>query len=75
MTNRKGEKDEIYFHSDRLFCINGNWFFNVRESLEPMGPFSDRKTASREIERYLRDLETNTNPALTHRMYENIYKR
>ncbi len=75
MSNRDGEKDAIHFHSERLFCINGNWFFNTRECIEPMGPFSDRNTAIREIERYLRDLQSNTNPALTHRMYENIYRR
>ena len=65
-----------YFRSqDRLFVMNGQWFYTTREG--EVGPFRSRETALKEVQRYVqerrdldrfqraREMKTRVNPALT----------
>ena len=43
-----------YFRTqDRLFALNGKWFFTTREG--EIGPFHSRETAIREVKRYVQE--------------------
>ena len=50
--NRKNDKaDQPYFRSDRLFFMNGKWYFASREG--DMGPYVTREYAERMLARFL----------------------
>ncbi|MEZ5553341.1 MAG: DUF6316 family protein [Pseudomonadales bacterium] len=52
---KKDKTHATHFRSgDRLFCLNGNWFFQTRE--EDHGPFPTREAASRELKRYVDEM-------------------
>jgi hypothetical protein len=40
--------------SERLFCTNGAWFFETRES--DHGPYETREEAQNELSRYVRQM-------------------
>lgn len=56
MSHRKDESDATHFRSRRVVNINGQWFFQVRESDKPVGPFESREGAARALEAYVRNL-------------------
>jgi hypothetical protein len=50
--NRKDDKgDRTYFRSDRIFFMNGKWYFSSREGEQ--GPFASREHAEKLLSRYI----------------------
>lgn len=45
--HREGEAQRSHFRSDRVFSIDGDWYYTTRES-QRVGPFSAREEAHRE---------------------------
>ncbi len=41
--------------ADRVFCLNGQWFFQTRE--RDHGPFPSRGAATMELERYVNEMD------------------
>lgn len=47
--------DQTYFRSgDRVFCLNGKWFYQTREV--DHGPFATREAAERDLQRYVDEM-------------------
>ena len=46
--NREGEAARNYIRTDRVFAVDGSWYFMTREKCR-MGPFASRDEAHREI--------------------------
>ena len=47
--------DGTYFRSgDRVFCLNGKWFYQTRE--EDHGPFPTRAAAKTDLQRYVDEM-------------------
>lgn len=53
---RKDDHDDgTYFRSrDRVFCMNGEWFFQTREN--DHGPYRSRDEAEIELARYAKEM-------------------
>ncbi len=54
-------KQAHYFRSDRVFCVDGAWFFATRERKD-QGPYQTRTHAEREMAaygRFFKRLDTN----------------
>jgi hypothetical protein len=47
--NRVGEATRNYIRTDRVFAVDGSWYFMTREKCR-MGPFASREEALLEIE-------------------------
>ncbi len=48
-------KDKTFFRSgDRVFALNGQWYFQTRE--HDHGPFANRTTAELELGRYVAEM-------------------
>lgn len=54
--SRKGEEDKTHFRSSRVECINGQWFFSVREADKLIGPFPSQEEALAHAESYSKDI-------------------
>ena len=54
--SRKGEEDKTHFRSSRVECINGQWFFSVREADKLIGPFASQKEALERAKTYANDI-------------------
>jgi hypothetical protein len=53
---RKTDKNpKTYFRSERIFSMNGNWYFATREGEQ--GPFASRNRAEAGLRRHLSELE------------------
>jgi hypothetical protein len=49
------QKDGTHFRSgDRVFCMNGEWFFQTRE--DDHGPYPSREEAKIELGRYAQEM-------------------
>ena len=49
---RAGDSNNAhYFRSDRVFCVEGEWFFATREGKD-QGPYTTRTEAERETAAY-----------------------
>ena len=49
------DKDITIFRSgDRVFCLNGRWFYQTREA--DHGPFASREAAERDLTRYIEEM-------------------
>ena len=48
---RDDNEDKPYFRSERLFTMNGEWYYSTREG--ERGPYATRELARRELERYV----------------------
>lgn len=47
---------KTYFRSsDRVFCLNGQWYFQTRE--QDHGPFTTRVLAEHDLARYISEME------------------
>jgi hypothetical protein len=53
MRRRTDLKDKTYFRSERLFCMNGQWYFCAREG--DHGPYASRDTAERALKRFVNE--------------------
>lgn len=49
---RKGEPNNTFFRSARVECVNGQWFFAVREEINMIGPFTSQKEAQAQANDY-----------------------
>lgn len=63
MAHRRGEEDRPRFRSERFVRIDGQWYFDVRERLEPVGPFASRAEAEAALRFYLAALRGGATPA------------
>lgn len=54
---RKGELEAPRFRSDRTIAINGRWFFQVRETLKPLGPFLTKGEALKNLATYIQCMQ------------------
>tara|TARA_R110001592_G_scaffold363352_2_gene684776 strand:- start:38884 stop:39117 length:234 start_codon:yes stop_codon:yes gene_type:complete len=59
---RKGEKDSTRFRSARVECLNGQWFFAVREGAKVVGPFGTQKEAQNAADAYAKDIAEGKDP-------------
>ena len=49
------DRNTPFFRSgDRVFCLNGRWFYQTRE--EDHGPFPTREAAERDLARYVEEM-------------------
>lgn len=49
-------KEGTHFRSaERVFCLNGKWYFQTREL--DHGPFTSRGVAAAELERYINEMD------------------
>ena len=48
------ESKQFFRAGDRVFCQNGEWYFQTREN--DHGPFPSRPAAERELERYAAEM-------------------
>jgi hypothetical protein len=53
MRRHGDQKDKTYFRSERLFCMNGQWYFCAREG--DHGPYPSREAAERALKRFIGD--------------------
>lgn len=49
MANRRDEEPKTWFRSDRVFRVDGEWFFHTREGIA-VGPYSDKFAADVDAE-------------------------
>jgi len=50
---RDDKETKTYFRSERIFCMNGSWYFATREGEQ--GPFFSRTRAEDALKRFLGD--------------------
>jgi len=60
--SRQGEEDKTHFRSSRVQCVNGQWFFSVREVEKPIGPFSSQEEALAHAKSYSKDISEGRAP-------------
>jgi len=60
--SRKGEKDSTHFRSARVECLNGQWYFAVREGSKLVGPFLSQKEAQTAANSYAKDIDEGRDP-------------
>jgi hypothetical protein len=53
MRRREDNEDKTYFRSDRLFLMNGQWYFGSREG--DCGPFASREVAHAALARFVHE--------------------
>jgi hypothetical protein len=53
MKRQDDKDDRTYFRSDRIFYINGKWYFSSREG--EIGPYATREEADRMLQRFIFD--------------------
>lgn len=53
MRRREDNEDKTYFRSDRLFSMNGQWYFSAREG--DCGPFRSRDVAHAALARFINE--------------------
>ncbi|MEP3857571.1 MAG: DUF6316 family protein [Porticoccus sp.] len=58
MTIRHGEESATHFRSERIECMNGSWYFAVRETHGMLGPFPTRQAAQKAACAYIKDIES-----------------
>ncbi|MDH3644967.1 MAG: DUF6316 family protein [Gammaproteobacteria bacterium] len=52
---KKDHDDGTHFRSkDRVFCMNGEWFFETRE--DDHGPYATREAAEVDLSRYIDEM-------------------
>lgn len=52
---KSDHNDGTYFRAgDRVFCLNGNWYFQTRE--DDHGPFATREAAELDMQRYVDEM-------------------
>jgi len=52
---KSDDNDGTYFRSgDRVFCLNGKWYYQTRE--DDHGPFGTRKAAELDLQRYVDEM-------------------
>lgn len=56
MSTRHGEKETVHFRSERLECLNGKWYFAVREKANMIGPFESKEAARHAAAAYTKDI-------------------
>ena len=49
------QPQQFFRASSRLFCLNGEWFFQTREN--DHGPFTKREAAELALDRYTKEMQ------------------
>jgi len=60
--SRKGEEEGTHFRSARVECLNGQWFFAVREGTKLIGPFVSQQDAQKAADSYAKDIDEGRDP-------------
>lgn len=68
MSHRGDEADKVHFRGERVFAVNDKWFLQLRDVVEPFGPYSSRQQAERVLGVFLEDIRNNLTAAqaITH---------
>jgi hypothetical protein len=53
MRRREDHEEKTYFRSDRLFSMNGQWYFSAREG--DCGPYASREAARIALARFVNE--------------------
>jgi len=53
MRRREDNEEKTYFRSDRIFSMNGQWYFGSREG--DCGPFVSRESAREALARFVNE--------------------
>jgi Domain of unknown function (DUF6316) len=53
MRRREDHEEKTYFRSDRLFSMNGQWYFGTREG--DCGPYASREAAKVALSRFINE--------------------
>lgn len=56
MLIRQGENETTHFRSERIECMNGKWYFAVREKKQMVGPFNSKDAAQHAAKAYAEDI-------------------
>ncbi|MDX2350198.1 MAG: DUF6316 family protein [Porticoccus sp.] len=62
MSARQGEEESIRFRSNRIECVNSQWFVEIREVSRPMGPFETKEQAKMAADAYIKDIQAGRPP-------------
>ena len=54
MRRREDEDDKTYFRSDRIYSMNGQWYFGAREG--DCGPFPSREGAVAALAQFVNEV-------------------
>jgi hypothetical protein len=55
MRREEDAKERFYFRTHRINCINGQWYFLVREG-KNIGPFTTKEEAEKQLACYLKNI-------------------
>ncbi|WP_438950989.1 DUF6316 family protein [Porticoccus sp.] len=58
MAIRRGEEGATHFRSERIECMNGSWYFTVRETHSMLGPFPSKEAAKKAAHAYIEDIKS-----------------
>ena len=53
---RQGEDETTRFRSERIECMNGKWYFAIREKSQMIGPFNSKDAAKKSAIAYAADI-------------------
>ena len=56
MKREKDSETDFYFRTDRMNCINSQWYYLTRGG-ENIGPFATREEAEKQLIYYLENLK------------------
>ncbi|MDP1520937.1 DUF6316 family protein [Porticoccus litoralis] len=56
MLARQGEDETTRFRSERIECMNGKWYFAIREKTQMIGPFNSKEGAEKAARAYAADI-------------------
>lgn len=68
MSHREEEADKVHFRSERVFAVNDKWYLQLRDVIEPLGPYSSRTLAEQALAMFHEDIKNNLSAAqaITH---------
>ena len=56
MKREKDSETDVYFRTDRMNCINSQWYYLTRGG-ENIGPFATREEAEKQLIYYLENIK------------------
>jgi len=56
MKREKDSETDFHFRTDRMNCINSEWYFLTRDG-ENIGPFATREEAEKQLTYYLENIK------------------
>ncbi len=59
MSHRNDETDKVRFRSERVFAVNDKWYLQLRDVVEPFGPYRSRQQAEQAMAVFVEDIKNN----------------